>query len=563
MTLVADRPAAEAESPQPPALRRLWDAPLWAHLVALAVVLLALVPVVGTGASLSADEGAAIVQAQSLARGDGWIVEHPAPDLDPTGAHYPLELSEQGTKGHAPFAKHPVYALALAGADWVGGSAAMVLLSLAGTVAAAGFAAALARRIDPSLSRATVWVVGLASPLLFDGFLVIAHTLGAAAAAGAVLVAVVAVERRSLVAAAGVAPCIALAVLLRNEAVFFALGLAVAAGLMALSVRSRARITALVIAAGAATAAAAAHFGELRWIRQIVGPALPPVAGAPAAAGSGDSSFLVDRIRAFLVTWLRPGYAGPRQLTLALTVMVVAVGLGAFVARRHPDDRRAIVVTCSIAAGAALVALVTKPTNVVPGLLVAFPLLLAGALLVRRTHLRTTAAQMGAATFAVFALAVLATQYGNGGSGEWGGRYFALGLPVVVPVLLVALRDAGRTLAPATRRWAAGSLATVSIVMAVMGIASITSVHRFTADLTARIERAGHEASQTKPVMVTTSPAIPRLAWSTFDRQRWLLASDGDLPGLRRQLAAHGVDRFVLVTRAGSEFAVEVVSTRG
>jgi hypothetical protein len=318
-------------------------------------------------------------------------------------------------------------------------------------------------------------------------------------------------------------------------------------------------------------AAAGAHFGERLWIRQLVGRAAATgatAAGVGGGAGGDDGGFLVQRVRAFLVTWLRPGYTGPRQLTLALTVMVVAVGVGAFAARRHPGDRRTIVVACSVAVTAALVAVVTKPTNIVPGLLVAFPLLFAGLLLIRRDQLRTTAARAGLATFAVFAFGVLATQYANGGSGEWGGRYFALGLPVVIPVLLLALRDAGVALAPVTRRWAVASLATVTVVMAVMGVASLSHGHRFTADLVANIERAGHEVSPLRPIMVTTSPAIPRLAWSTFDDQRWLLTSTADLPTVRAQLAAAGVDRFVFVTTSLDRDApalagLEVVSRQG
>ncbi len=180
MTLGADPPA-------PPVVRPVR---LGRHVAALAVVLLALVPVVGTSAPFSTDEGAAIVQARSLARGDGWVVDHPLPDVDPDGRHYPLELSERGARGFVPFGKHPLYAVLLAAADRVGGVTAMVLLSVASTVVAAAAAGALTRRIDESLAALAVWVVGLASPLLVDGYLVMAHSLGAAVAAGAAVVVV-------------------------------------------------------------------------------------------------------------------------------------------------------------------------------------------------------------------------------------------------------------------------------------------------------------------------------------------------------------------------------------
>jgi hypothetical protein len=512
------------------------------------------VPVVGTTASFSADEGAAIVQAHSLSQGNGWVVEHPLPQVDPTGKNYPLELSEQGSRGFAPFGKHPLYALALAAADGVGGVTAMVLLSLAGTIAAAGLAAALARRLDPSLSRPAVWVVGFASPLLFDGYLVIAHTLGAAAATGAVLAAVVAIERRSVSVALAVAPCIGLAVLMRNEAVFAALGLAATAGVLAM-VRRRARLAALTVAAASVFAAGLAHFGERIWIGRLVGTATSQTA---ISVDSGHGSLVSGRLQGFFLTWFRASYTGTTQLAVTLTLMLAAVAVAAFAVRRHPQDRRAIVALSTLAGAAAVLALVLSPDNLVPGLLVAFPLMLAGLLLIRRPQLATTTAQLTAGTFGVFAVAVIATQYSTGGSGEWGGRYFALGLPIVIPILLLALRDAGRTLAPATRHWAGGSLAVCTIAMTVMGMTSISGTHRLTADLMARIDKVGHQASALdssigpadSPVIVTTSPAIPRAAWKTFDQQRWLLTTTADLPSLRQRLAASGVHRFVFVTTA-------------
>src|SRR5207253_1477683 len=88
-------------------LRRAWATPLRTHFLALAIVLVVAAAIVGTTSSFSADEGAAITQARSLAHGDGWIVEHPVPEIDPTGDLYPLELSARGPRGVAPFAKPP------------------------------------------------------------------------------------------------------------------------------------------------------------------------------------------------------------------------------------------------------------------------------------------------------------------------------------------------------------------------------------------------------------------------------------------------------------------------
>ena len=548
-------PARHDEARPAGRLRRAWSLPLRVHVAALAVVLVALVPVLGTGASFSADEGAAIIQAHHLSTGRGWVVEHPLPEADPSETNYPLELSARGDRGTAPFVKHPLYALLLAGADRLGGITAMVLLSVAGTVTAAALAAALAARMGPGLSRPVLWLVGLASPLLFDGYVVIAHTLGAAGAAGAALFALRAIEgRRPLASVLGVGACMAFAVLVRNEAVFFALGLAVAVGAVAVA---RRQLVAASVAVTSVLVAAGAHFGEEEWIQRILGP---PVVGLPGGPGV-TMGFVAGRLRSFTLTWLRPGYGGPPLVEAALLVMVCALVVGVVAVHRHPGDRRPVVALATVAAAAALLGLIAGPTNVVPGLLVAFPAAAAGLVALRRRTLIPVAARVALGTFAVFALAVIATQYVTGGSGEWGGRYFALGLPVLAPVLVLALAAAGQPLDRTARRAALGALIACSVAMSVMGLSSLRHTHRFTARLQATATEAGRQTGSARPVMVATHPAIPRHAWATFEGQRWLLAGPGGLGSLVTRLRAAGVGRFVLVTEEVERDAAELGST--
>lgn len=540
MTFVAD-PVAPAHR-----ARRGWNAPLRAHVAALAVVLLALMPLIGTGSSFSADEGAAAVQARSLSRGDGWIVGHPVPEADPTGVNYPLELSERGVDGVAPFGKHPLYALLLAAADRAGGTTAMVLLSLLGTVAAAGLAGALARRLDPAIARPAVWVVGLASPLVFHGYLLIAHSLGAALAAAGVLAAIVALERRSVVLALAGAPALAACVLLRTEGIFIAAALAAVAGVVALA-RREVRLVAAVVALESLVAGVAAHFVEDWWtVRLLGGGGLPGVGGPAVSAGS---NLVNDRIHGFVVTWLTPGYGGRIVTGMALLVMAAAVAAGAGAVRWRPTDERRIRLFAVVAVGAAVVALVSGPTTVVPGLLLAFPLVVAGLLLVGRRTLRSEAARVAAGVSALFVVAVIATQYAKGGGGEWGGRYFALAIPLYVPVLLLALRDAGARLTTRTARTALAALAACSIVMTVIGVGALRSAHVRSARLVAAVDHAGTTVAEQSPIMVTTQGSMPRFAWSTFDRQRWLLAEPEGLEDLLGRLRTVGVARVGFVTR--------------
>jgi hypothetical protein len=558
-------PTTSSPAPSPASLiARVWARPLWNHVAALAVILIALVPVIGTGASFSADEGAAIVQAQHLSRGKGWIVDHPLPQADPTGKAYPLELSGKGPKGTAPFVKHPLYALLLAGADRLGGVTAMVLLSVAGTLAAAVLASILGARIRPGLARPTLWATGLASPLLFDGYLVIAHTLGAAFAAGAVVFALRGIEGRgrSALAVAGTAACVAAATLLRNEALFWGVGLGLVLGVLAL--RRSPRCAALAVASVAA--AGIAHLGEQAWSAWILGGRVTVSAGGSVSAGAG---FLSDRLDSFSLTWLRPSYGGDPRLDLLLVLMAAALAVGSLAVRRNPDDHRAVITFGVVAAVAAVAALVSDPSNVVPGLLVACPLLIAGLVALRRTSLSSVPAQVCLGAFALFSGAVAATQYATGGSGEWGGRYFAVGLPMILPVLLLALAQAGECVGPASRRAGVVALVACSMAMTVMGVKSLHDAHRFTARLMASAARVGVTTGSERPVMVATRGLVPRMAWATFGRQRWLLSQSQDLGDLVGNVRAAGIDRIVVVSddmgddlgRIGP--AAQVVSRQG
>src|SRR6185503_15448446 len=115
--------------------------PLGVHLALLAVVLLAVTAGVRTDVSFSMDEPAAILQAERLAGGGGWLFPNPLPALDGDAAHFYFVLSDRGPDGIATYAKHPAYPLLLAAAGRLGGQTAMVLLSVAGALAAAGLTA--------------------------------------------------------------------------------------------------------------------------------------------------------------------------------------------------------------------------------------------------------------------------------------------------------------------------------------------------------------------------------------------------------------------------------------
>ncbi|MBA2283489.1 MAG: hypothetical protein H0W25_19950, partial [Acidimicrobiia bacterium] len=114
--------------------RRFANLPLPVHVGLLAIVLLALVPLLDHGL-FSADEGAALAQVDQLERTGEWTAANPAPDVDPDAEALPLELSFRTADGRwAPFSKHAAYVQVIRlAAD--GSSRGPLLVSVLGTVA--------------------------------------------------------------------------------------------------------------------------------------------------------------------------------------------------------------------------------------------------------------------------------------------------------------------------------------------------------------------------------------------------------------------------------------------
>ena len=513
----------------------------------LALVLLALVPIIGTGGMFSADEGAAVAQAKLLADGDGWTMAHPFPAADPSGQAFPIELSQRNGDRYAPFVKHPLYALLLAGADRAGGRGAMLVLSLVGTWVAAVGAALLARRLraPPGAAVLALWIAGVASPLLFDGYVLIAHALGAACAAIAAIALVDAVDRRGRRAVGGVVLAVAIVacVLLRTEGVFLAAGLAAAAALLAWQRRDRAL---LAVALVPLVAAAAAHLLESRWAASLIGGG---GGSTTTPLGNATGGGVGGRVLGFVITWLLPSYSFDAAAVVTLLAAVFAIA-GAVITRVRPDDRDGIVLAFGASAVMAAVRIVFAPAPV-PGLLVAFPLLAVAAAVVPRSDVRTpdTRLAVGAGA-AVFAALVIATQYSSGGSGEWGGRYFAIGLPLVVPLIAVAVRRLPRR--------PVGLLLTIAtLCIAVLAVRTVRDAHATNGHLVASImtTAAAHDAGDGgAPVVVSTNGAPARFAVDDLSRVRWLTVDRKDLATYAARLHALGIRSVTLATKERGDF---------
>ncbi|MGI9602101.1 MAG: hypothetical protein ACR2QE_09465 [Acidimicrobiales bacterium] len=519
-----------------PEQARKW--PLGVHAVALLLVLLALLLLVGTDAVFSADEGAGAIQAQRVAEEGIWVGSHPLPGLDHSVLGYPVHLAEQTGDGWHELTRHPAYIHVLAGAFTIGGYPAMVLLSILATVGAAAVTGSLAGRLDQRLAVPALWVMGLASPLLFDGYLVIAHSLGAFFAACAAWFLIGRWTPLHLVA--GAASCAGV-VLMRSEGVL--LGAALALALIWAGSRTRDRER-LIAGGVAAAATVTTYLVDGWWTTTLKDTTI-------ASAGPGGARFQGGLVRGrwegFERTWLWIGRAGLSANDELILLAVVLATAGALALRRNA--RGSVVVALGLTS-AALIALrlIADPTAVVPGLLFAFPLLLVGLVLTDGRHLALGSGRGRDLVVAagLYALAVIATQHSVGGTTEWGGRYFALGLPLICPVIVAAVLDGAQRLERVDRRRWLASLVVLSLGLSMMGVLGLRRAHDRTAQLVSTVA-AGIDQAGPDAVVVTDVNPLARWSWELLDDARWTLVVTEDLPAADAALAAGGIDRFVYV----------------
>jgi hypothetical protein len=534
------------------AIRWAWERPLVAHAAALALVLGLLLVIGRPLVVFNADEGVALIQARQLAHGDGWLLDDAAPRaVRPLGGG--TLSADEGAKGRAAYAKHPLYPVVLAGSELVAGDAGPLALSVAGVLMAAVAAAALATRLREDLGRPTLWAVALASPLWFDSGLVTAMTLGAGVAGAlAVVVASTVLDgpsaRRLVTGALGAGGLAALLVGLRSEGLLVALGIAVGSVATAGVGDRRRRRAALVVAASILAGVVVARAAESIAVRAILGAGARTVS---VPAGSG-ASFLGDRVSAFWNTWLAPSPAGAAERGGLLLVGFLALWAAAWMAGK---GRSTLAVAGAAMLGVVLYALrpLTGVADVVPGLLPACPLLAAAAG-------ATTAAPRGDGTRRLLAVsavvaagAILATEYWYGGGVEWGGRFFAACLPLVVPLAVEAVARLGRRGRPVVC-----AVAAASAVLIVLGVVTYHAVHARTAMAMAAVDRQAAVAGGAGgglgrlPLVLVPDPALPRYHADGFGQLQWVstrsVAGGADQrDDILGRLSSIGVRRLVLV----------------
>lgn len=552
MTAVAARPAAPPVG-DPPARG---PSPLrWTlHLLGIIAVLGVGVLVVDNGAVISADEGAALVQARILQASGGWVLPSD-PVLDPDGAWFPVIGGATVDGGRMPFVKPPWYPRLIAVVLSGGGLGLVLLVHALALAAAAWCVGRTVEHLRPGWGIPTMWATAVASPLLFDGFWVIAHSISVAGAAAALLGATrfagdgrrwgLGVMVAGIVVSAG----------FRIDGVLA--GLALVPAVLAAS-WARSRSGALVAAALATAASIATYVG--------VSAATAAVTGAGRTTlirPSQSGSLIGGRLHAAGQSLLKGALFEPAS---AVAASLAAAGLvGAAIALRRGAGRRPVAALVGLSVLAALWWLL-QPADMIPGLLVAAPGVIVGWTWLRADALRVPAVRLAAIAAVGTALAVLATQSSDGGVGEWGGRYFHVALPAAIVV--AAAGFASRPSAPShpSKRAVLAATITVSVIWsagAMRAHVAFRDAPRQIAEVTASFAGGSRSARQPGgPVVVMTWPPQGRFLWDQVTAGRYLTVHDGkDVPLLARRLRAAGVADVVVVADPSGRPLVDALAS--
>jgi hypothetical protein len=483
------------------------------------VVVAALIDVTGV---VTSDESLYSIQAQAIGRGS-WELGYPNGAVDPEGRWFPLSQVERANDGFFAYTRQPLYVWTLGQASSVFGDVGLHLVSLVSLVVAC-----VAGAVTASLRgrRATLWAFWIAacSPLFVNAWMVSGHVPVAAFSGLSVMVVVRAARRSGQAPGTGallVAGCLAAAAaLLRADGIFVSMAVAAMAFVATWSIGvARAFTRAAIVAVPAALAL----IGQRAWILAVTG------GGNATFDRTEGTGFLAGRIEGVwhsLLEPVLPPSANEGLLTLLGLASVLLAGLAGWLVGSTTDRRRDATVLLVLACGAVGARIALDAGELTSGLFAAWPVgAFLVAALVRRRDLRG-ASRLLVVYIAVVAVGVIATQYADGGSVQWGGRFFSA---IVVPaaVLLAWVLVDARVLEQLPFRAATGAL----LVLPVIG--GCLAVARHHDDNRALLEAIEGLPAQT---IVTDRGRIAALALGA-GRTGWLLVPEAEITSVAALVA--------------------------
>jgi hypothetical protein len=517
--------------------RQHW-APLAWSVGALCIVLVVVGALIDATGVVTSDESIYSIQARAIGEGS-WELGYAAGDLDAAGEWFPLAQVERGDNGFFAYTRQPLYVVVL-GAAWSAfGDLGLHLVSLASLVVACAAASALASLRG---RRAATWAFWIAacSPLFVNAWMVSGHVPVAAMSGLSVLVALWTVcrpDRGPTIAALVAAGCLAaVASMLRADGIFVAIAVA---AMVVVARWSTGAIRALGWSTVVILPTLVALVAQRLWVLEITGGDV--AATFDRTAGTG---IVAGRIEGAWHSLLEPGLP-PMPNEGALTALglaaVLLAGAAGWRMGSRPAHLRDGTVMLVLAAGCVALRALLGPGELISGLLAAWPVLafLVAGLATR--HVSHGPARLLVVYSAVVAGGVLATQYADGGSVQWGGRFFSA---IVVPgAVLLAwfLVDTGA----AVRRSSAVAFAAVLVVPVVAGSVAVARHHDDNRALVEAIETL-------PPTTIVTDRGRTALLALGAGRTGWLLVEDGDVSDVARLVADRSDATVGVLTAAGA-----------
>lgn len=526
------------------------------HLLALIVLLVALWPLLDLDGVFTTDEGAYAVQARALEQGS-WDVGYAFGAADPEHRFIPYQ-GVSGSEGQVyTYISHPLWPRLLATSSSVFGEdigfrAPGLVSVIALALSTWGIATEIGR---PERAPWAFWAA-VASPALAHGWILWAHA--PSAACGGALVYFVLRARRSSPWLVGVAAAAALGVLFRAEGLLWAGAVALGAGLAAGRRRDPRQAAAALLAL---LASAVALLLERQWSHALGGDA------APTALSARDGgSDMWERVRGARIALLDGAVASDVGQMLSL-FSVVAVVMAALAVRRRPELPQLFVAALFASGIMLFVRGLVASDDPATGLLAAAPVLLLAS--AWRPNERGSGLFLGSAVL-VYTGAVVATQYADGGSFQWGGRFFAPAIGVLAALAMTAVpaQSPVAVASSATRRrspWMWASTLALGLLLIVQGaLATIVPD---------RVRRANEQAitavtSLGPSAFLAGNQQIARLDWRGWPGRCWMAVTEPDeLADAFAVLIASGVDRAVFAGIDADRvrslgFAIDAASTR-
>ncbi|MCU1358544.1 MAG: hypothetical protein JWM89_3962, partial [Acidimicrobiales bacterium] len=328
--------------------------------------------------------------------------------------------------------------------------------------------------------------------------------------------------------------------LLRTEGALVGIAIAVALVVAMRAAGQRWSVTGAV-AAGQLVLVGAVTKVEGLWVHHIDGGGSQTFVARTAEAQA--SGFVQDRLHAAWVSGLEPGTGSLRTGSLVLLALVAIL---AFAVARGRPLMEAWQAAAGVLVLALLLGLAMAPTEVVSGIVPAWPLAVVGLGAAGWAVLRRLPVEI--VWVVLYVGAIIATQYADGGAVQWGGRFYA---PLTVPVAVVAAAGLLQLRRAATTAAVVGIVAALLVVPTFAGVTAVraarSSSHQVFEELDA--ELAGSD------VTVTAHQHLPRMMWA-YDDVRWLVVEDhgSDMAHLLRSLASNrAVHRVSLVVRVRDE----------